>query len=287
MSQQSAVIYLYLAVSILSVTGILSKLIPADAISITQMRCTIALVGFLFFAMIFGRSLRLSKRADFAGVFVLAVLMGLHWMTFFHAMQVSTIVIGMLSFYSYPLITVIVEPFFSKKSWQLADIIAALIVTLGVAVLVVDFDGSAKANNAIAGVLWGVASAFFMALRNLIQKYRYAHISSGNLMFYQVAIIALVSLPLLKVETVSHFVLNDWLLVLALGLGVTAGGHTLLVACLKQLPAKTVALIGCMQPVIAAFIGWLVIAEVPSPQVYVGGAIILGVALFEGWKIKN
>ena len=69
-----------------------------------------------------------------------------------------------------------------------------------------------------------------------------------------------------------------------LGFFVTTLGHTLFVVALKGLPAKSVAMINCGQPVIGIILGWLVLGEEPSWQVYVGGTIILSVALFESWQ---
>lgn len=284
MQAKSAIFTLYGAVAVMAFTGFFSKVIPADAASITQLRCGVALVGIFFFSLFLGRSLRLSSKKDALGVLILGVLMGLHWAAFFHSMQVSTIAIGMLSFYSYPLITVLMEPLFDKKGWHRADLFAGIIVTIGVIVLVIDFEGNKATGNYLLGASWGVLSAILMAVRNLFQKYHFAHISSSNLMFYQVLVIAVLGIPFVNYPVVSAFEIKDWAYLIALGLMVTAGGHTLLVLSLKHLPAKTVAMIGCSQPVLAVAIGWIALGEAPTLQVYIGGSIILAVALYESWR---
>ena len=74
---------------------------------------------------------------------------------------------------------------------------------------------------------------------------------------------------------------RDYLLLLLLGVFTTAGAHTLLIAALKRLPAKTVAMLGCMQPVIGACFAWLILDEHISLFVAIGGAVILAVATYE------
>ena len=73
----------------------------------------------------------------------------------------------------------------------------------------------------------------------------------------------------------------DWFKVVLLGILSTAGAHTLLVFCMKQLPVKSVALISCMQPVIAALLAWYIIKETPGASVVIGGGIVLSVSVYE------
>ena len=74
---------------------------------------------------------------------------------------------------------------------------------------------------------------------------------------------------------------------LLLGILCTAGAHTFYAASLKRLPAKSVALIGCLQPVLATLFAWLVIQETPQLNVLFGGAIILGVAAYESARKRS
>jgi len=45
-------------------------------------------------------------------------------------------------------------------------------------------------------------------------------------------------------------------------------------------------LIGCLQPLIASVLAWLVMSEMPQLNVAIGGLIILSVAMYESVK-KN
>ncbi len=108
---------LYIAVFLLSLNGLFAKLIPLDALSITQLRSVIAVFGFLAFGLVRKRKLRVKNlKQQFGVAFLGGLLLGLHWITFFHAMQVSTVAIGMLSLFSFPIMTILLEPLFNKKN---------------------------------------------------------------------------------------------------------------------------------------------------------------------------
>jgi len=107
---------LYIAVFLLSLNGLFAKLIPLDALSITQLRSVIAVFGFLAFGLVRKRKLRVKNLKQQFGVAFLGLLLGLHWITFFHAMQVSTVAIGMLSLFSFPIMTILLELYLTKNA---------------------------------------------------------------------------------------------------------------------------------------------------------------------------
>ena len=143
-------------------------------------------------------------------------------------------------------------------------------------------------NAALQGALWGLVSAFFFSIRNILQKYRYAHIPSGTLMFHQVVIVALSLLFFIDFPKVANLTLNNWALIIALGLLCSAGAHTLLALSLKGLPAKSVALISCLQPVIGSSLAWIILQESISLPVFIGGSVVISVAAFESyWQARK
>jgi drug/metabolite transporter (DMT)-like permease len=271
---------LYLAIFLLALTGLFAKLIPLDAISIIQLRGMVAAVCLALFALLQNRSFRLSGARTYAGVYALGLLLGLHWVTFFHAMQISSVAVGMLSLFSFPMITILLEPLFSRQRMKSGDIVAGVIMLTGLAVMVgqglTDFQG-----QVIQGVLWGVFSAVLFALRNLFQKYYFNNATSDSLMFHQVVAVGLMLAVFVDYPQVRALAPVDFIKLALLGILSTAGAHTLLVYSMKQLPVKSVALISCLQPVIAALLAWYVIKEIPNLSVLIGGGIVLSVAAYE------
>ena len=289
-SERSGLLYLYSAVLLLSLTGLFSKVIPLDATTITQHRSLIAAVIFVGIFCIQGKAIFLSGRKQLFGVYALGVIMGIHWITYFHAMQVSTVAIGMLSLFSYPVITVLIEPFFNHKRPQWIDVLSATVVFVGVIVMVSEelffSENPSETSGFLLGAAWGVFSAVCFSVRNTVQKYYFAQVPSSSLMFHQVLLITIMLLPYADfqasydaiVDSPGFFVL---ILLVLLALLPTVIGHTMLSLSLKKLPAKSVAIISCMQPVFGAFFAWQFLDERPSVYVMVGGAIILSVAVNE------
>lgn len=274
---------LYLAVFLLALNGLFAKLIPLDATSITQLRSVLAGCTLLLVALLSRRRFLLDSARDYIGVYLIGVVLGLHWISFFHSMQVSTVAIGMLSLFTYPVITVLIEPFFTKQKLQTVDLLAGIVVLIGVFVMVKD-DLQTFDNAAVQGVFWGVISAFLFAMRNLLQKYYYPAVSSDRLMLHQVIAISFMLLLFIDYPAVGDLSRDDWLTLLLLGMVSTAMGHTLLSYSLKHLPAKSIAMISCLQPIFATLFAWLLLQETPAVSVLTGGAIIVSVALYESVK---
>lgn len=271
---------LYLAIFLLALTGLFAKLIPLNAISIIQLRGIVATVCLALFSLLQKRSLRLTGARTYAGVYALGLLLGLHWVTFFHAMQVSSVAVGMLSLFSFPMITIMLEPLFARQRMKAGDFVAGLIMLAGL-VIMVGQDVTDLRGQVMQGVAWGVFSAVLFALRNLFQKYHFNHVTSDSLMFHQVVAVGLMLAIFVDYPQVRALDPMDLLKLVLLGILSTAGAHTLLVFSMKQLPVKSVALISCLQPVIAILLAWFVIKETPGVPVLIGGGIVLSVAAYE------
>ena len=271
---------LYVAVFLLALNGLFSKIIPLDATSITQLRSALAAMTLLLFALLGKRQYRLDNMQQYLGIYAIGAVLGLHWVAFFHAMQVSTVAIGMLSLFTYPMITVLLEPFYSKQKLLLSDIVASLVVLLGVFMMLKD-DMHSFDSDIVQGVFWGVISAFLFALRNLLQKYYYPQVSADRLMMHQVIAISIMLVLFVEYPAVTNLTSNDWLVLVLLGVISTATGHTLLSYSLKHLPAKSIAMISCLQPLLATLFAWFLLSEEPAPSVLIGGVIIISVALYE------
>lgn len=271
---------LYLSIFLLALTGLFAKLIPLDATAIIQLRSMVAALGLAGFIFLQKRSFKLNRGRTYFGVYGLGVLLGLHWVTFFHAMQVSTVAVGMLAMFTFPVVTILIEPFFTGHKLKRGDLLAGLMVVSGLTIMV-GSDLTDLNRPVTMGVLSGTVSAVLFALRNLLQKYRFAGETSDSLMLHQVIAVGLMLAAFVEWPRVGALDGISMLKIVLLGIFSTATAHTLLVFSLKQLPAKTVALIQCLQPLVATLLAWLVVGEVPGLSVMIGGSLILAVAAYE------
>jgi drug/metabolite transporter (DMT)-like permease len=274
---------IYLATFLLAINGVLCKSIDLDAVSITALRCAIALVALLAFAYWHAQPWGYASPKRRALVVFLGLLMGLHWACFFQAIQVSTVAIGILAHFSAPVVTVLLEPLLDRRWPLFSDLLAALGVLVGLAIMVPHWSLD---SQMLWGILFGLCSALAMACRNVFQRRWLQGESSTQGMVVQVAVAALLCAPFTAVDQALALPGVQWVYILLLGLISTALAHTLVVVSLQQLSAKTVGLISCFQPPLAIAMGWLFLAETPSLRTCVGGALILGCAGYEAWRVR-
>lgn len=276
-SARRALITLYLSAFMMGATGIFSKTIHLPAWDITGYRTWIAAVLLFVWVWWRERKLALESSRDYWRIIFLGILLAVHWITFFHSMQVSSMSVGLLSLYAYPVITVFMEPFVKKTLLDWRDVITAFVVFVGVYFLIPEFDLN---NNITQGVLWGGLSALTFALRNLLLGYWFSGQSAARSMGYQVLIVALLMTPVIFLS--EHKPTNiDWWQLLCLGVVFTAFAHTLLGNSLRYLKAKTVALVACIQPVFGVIYDVVFLQTVPTHSTLIGGAIILAAAIYE------
>ena len=143
---------------------------------------------------------------------VSGLFFGDHLATYFYAMQVSSIGIAVVSLFTFPMITTLVEPFIHKRKPKLKHILLSFLVVIGVLVIVSE---SEVGESSILGVLLGITSSIFYSFRNLIVKYKLGTYQPIPLMFYHLLITFLLMLPLSElsfqsIEPIDYF----WILIL-------------------------------------------------------------------------
>jgi drug/metabolite transporter (DMT)-like permease len=192
-------------------------------------------------------------------------------------MQVSSIAVGIISLYTYPVITVFVEPFFHGQRPHIKDIVSAIVVLFGIYLLVPEFS---IGNQTAIGVFWGVLSAFLFATRNIIHGRYFKAYPARHALFYQTMAVIIILIPF-SAEVVPEVSQTQWLQLIVLGIFFTALPHTLFAHSLLHLKAKTASLVGCMQVVYGALFAALFLAEIPSWTTIVGGLIVISAAAYE------
>lgn len=268
------------AVLIFGLTALFSKLIPLSALEITLLRSIFAvlIIGVIFFWQ--GRLLRLASLKDYSLVLLLGVLLALHWVTYFHAMQISSIAVGVIALYTFPVMTVFLEPLFHGENPHIKDVISALTVLFGIYLLVPEFSFN---NQTTQGILWGVLSALFFSLRNIVQGHYFKGYTARHSLFYQTLVTFIVLLPF-SFNVIPEVTNIQWIQLLVLGIFFTALPHTLFAFSLLNLKAKSVSLIACVQVVYATIFAALLLNEWPQLSTVIGGLIVVSAAMYESYS---
>jgi drug/metabolite transporter (DMT)-like permease len=193
-------------------------------------------------------------------------------------MQVSTIAIGMLSLFTYPVFTAIFEPFFDGKKVEPFSLLLTLFAFVGLAAMIPSFDWN---DSGFQGVMWGLVSAVLYSLRNILTKQMHVHYSSAHLLSLQLLAAAVILLPFAEglVEMIST---PQYLLYQVIMAGVfTAFAHTLWIRSFSQLPVVTAGIFSTISPFYGILSAWFFLGEVPPEKIWFGGGIILFCAIME------
>ena len=192
-------------------------------------------------------------------------------------MQVSSVAVGIVSMFTFPVITVFIEPLIKGSKIHLIDILMAAIVLFGVSLIVPEFSLS---NTITAGVAFGVLSGFAVAVRNIIVSQWLNQYSAFTIMAFHGLVSAIVLLPFatVSVASISSY---EWFLLILLGTVFTAIPHTQKTYALLYKSAKTVSMVISLQVVYAAIFAYLLLGEHVELHTLIGGSLILFAALFE------
>ncbi|GAA59567.1 permease [Pseudoalteromonas sp. BSi20652] len=282
-AQQQSLLYLHIAVLLFGGTALFAKLINLNAIDITVYRTAVAGMAILFMLYLQKKPIKLNRPKDYLIVLLLGVAVGIHWVTYFAGMQMAGITVGMLAFFSYPVVTVFLEPLFNKSKPKAKDILSAAVVVLGIYLLV---PSANLGDDVTLGIAMGVFSGLFFALRNITHKRYFSQYSGPQTMFYQtlvasIMLCAFIEVPIYEVSN------KDLTLILIAGIIFTATPHSLFAASLKHLSAATAGLIACLQPLYGTLLAIIIIHERPSLMTIIGGILIVSAACFETWSITQ
>ncbi len=268
---------LHVGMLVLGGTALFAKLIDLPALDITAWRSVFAAAALLLLLLVTGLDFRLRRWRDYAVVAGLGVLFALHWVTYFHAMQVSTIAVGIVALFTFPVITVFLEPLVQGGRPRRADIAGALLALFGVYLMVPGFSLDSEVT---LGVCWGVVSAVLYATRNVLQRQYFRHYPGKVAIFWQILVVWLLTMPFTSGEALS-LGWPQWALIILLGVVFTALPHTLFANSLRHFQATTVSLINCLQVFYAVALAAVVLHEIPELTTVAGGLLIIGAAVWE------
>ena len=265
-----------------STSGALGRYIALPVPVTIGLRALLALLFLLLYCKFKGISLKIEK-AHILPVLASGLLMGLHWLTYFYALKLSNVAIGMISLFSYPILTALLEPLLLKTKLQKAHFLLGILVLLGIYFLVPSFDLENKYTLAI-GI--GTLSALFYALRNLLLKTKVASYNGSMLMCYQMAVVAVLLLPFYFAVSVEE-IIGEWQGIMLLALVTTAIGHTLFLNSFKYFSISTVSILSSVQPVFGILIGIAFLSEIPTLNTIIGGVIILSSVVIESVRASR
>ena len=273
---------LNLAVFFISTSGVLGRYINLPSPITIGLRALLACLVLFLFCKWKKANLHLRGK-DRKTIFVSGILLGLHWTTYFYALQLSNVAIGMLSLFTFPVITAILEPIILKTKILKVHLFLSSVVLVGIYFLVPDFS---LQNDQFRAVGFGLLSAFCYALRNISMKSKIKHYDGSVLMVYQLLVIIVFWSPCFFLLDASNLITYLPATIL-LAILTTAFGHTLFLYSLKNFSTTTASIISCTQPIYGILIALIILGEVPKPETIIGGFIIISTVLVESIRLRQ
>jgi len=274
--------WLNLSFLFISTSGALGKWIDLPPEQIIFWRSLFSIPFLLLFLWTTKQSIKISFQWN-ASTLLAGVLMGSHWVTYFYALQWSNVAVGMLSLFTFPVITAFLEPLFFNTRFNKKHIFLGGLTLLGIYFLVPSFDLAKTHGPAIA---LGVFSALCYAIRNILIKKARTSGNGSQQMLAQVVIIALCFVPFLSQETLS---MNQdfWPALVFLALFTTVIGHSMFLFSLTRFSVTSASIAASIQPLYGILIAYFFLNEIPHWGTYIGGALIVFAVLMEGLSSKE
>jgi drug/metabolite transporter (DMT)-like permease len=278
------ILHLHAAALLFGGTALFSKILPYNAVDIIAFRTLVCGIVVGAIALLFKQGLLVKNLKRLVLLVFCSLLFTVHWTAYFQAMQLSSVAIGIISMFTFPVMTVFLEPLIKNTKLHAVDILMAILVIVGVFFMVPTLSLN---NDITAGVAFGLLSALAVSIRNIVvSKYLSQHISAFTIMTYHSFISAAVLLPFISIN-IGDITGTNWLLVILLGSIFTAIPHTQKTYALKHASAKTVSMIVSLQVVYASLFAFLLLNEKLELTTIIGGSLILFAAFYESVWAKH
>ena len=214
MYRTHGLISIHLAVLLFGVAGLFGKLLSLPPSLIVFGRTLFASIALILVLPILKIRIRINSGKNVLGFVLMGAILAVHWVAFFHSIQISTVAIGLLTFSSFPIFVTFLEPLFFDERVRAIDILISVLVFIGLVLVIPKFDLS---NNLTLGVLWGTFSGFTFAVLSILNRKYVTDYPALTIALYQDAVACLILLPFVMSSALS---VSTWELSQLLLLGV-------------------------------------------------------------------
>lgn len=275
-------LHLHFLVIIAGFTAILGELITIGALELVWYRMAMAGILMFIYIKVIRLNIKVSKKA-LLQFFVAGIIIALHWITFFEAINQANVSITLAMFSSGAFFASLIEPVFFKRRILGYEIIFGIIVILGVFLITSSEMG--YINGIVLGLLSALLSTLFAVINGLfIEKHNATVIS-----FYEfvsgVFFITVFILLTGKSFNAEFFMLSnsDWVYLFILASVCTAYAFIGSVDIMRYISPFTVILSYNLEPIYGIVIAILLFpdTEKMSPQFYLGAILIMVTVVFD------
>ncbi len=276
---------IHLAVFLFGFAGLFGKFLSCSPFIIVLGRTFFAAITlFVYAKMLSGTRLGKLDKTSLFFLILQGILLAGHWVTFFLAIQISSVAVGLVTFSSFPLFVTFMEPFFFKEPLKMRDIATALAVFAGILLVIPDINLS---NNVTLGGFYGIISGLTFAVLTLVNR-RNARLSDPiAVAFYQNLFAALFLFFPVLILNIAAPEAADLPTLILLGVVFTAMAHTFFIQALTKIRAQTASVIAALEPVYGIVLAFFLLNEIPRVRTLAGGVVIIGASIAAGFYSRD
>jgi drug/metabolite transporter (DMT)-like permease len=271
---RAALFALHVSVALFGFAALFGKWIALPATVIVLGRTAIAAAALVVVA---GARSQPVGKPD-AALAMNGTILALHWVSFFAAIQIANVAVGLLGYASFPVFVLLLEGRLLKRGASRGGYLTALLACAGLVLLVPDFSWSDRATRGLAlGLVSGFTFAWLTVRnRRLVGDHRPVRLALWQNVFAAGCLLPIVAIA----DGASAWPTWPQLgLLVVLGVACTALAHTLFIASMRRIPAHSASVVAALEPVYGVALAALLLHEIPNGRTIVGGALIIAGAL--------
>ena len=283
-------IHLHFLVFIAGFTAILGELIVNPSEIIVWHRMLIASILTAFFMLITKRSFKINLKL-LLKYSVLGLIIALHWITFFEAIEQSNISLTLAMFSTAAFFTSILEPLLFKRKVIIYEVVLGCVVIAGVSII---FKSEFKY---LYGIILGIFSALFASLFSVLNGIMIKNDNAIKISFYEfISGVIFITIYIFFSSDLSDLYIDDflslnYLYIFLLGTICTAYAFIASVYLLKFISPYSVVLTYNLEPIYGIILALIFFgnAEKMSFSFYLGLFLILASVIINMYvkKINN
>jgi len=257
--------------------SILVREVPLPALTLVFWR--VFLGALAVGAVMLARGERGVFRAPGWATAALGLVLGVHWICYFAAIQHTSVASANLITYANPIVIAAFAP--ALLGERLTGVtLGALVASVAGIVLIAVFGPSSGSGAVHAGglLLAGLAAVSYAAMILGMKRWS-GREDPVRVVFWQAAVAAIALLPA-AVPTLHHSLdARQWGYLVLLGFVLTGVSGLIFVSAIRWVPATSVGILAYMEPVSAALLAALLLGETLTWSIAVGGATIVAAGI--------
>lgn len=281
-NNKKSLLFVHIAIALFGSSSLFGKLINQPAFVIVSGRVLFSVILMFIIFKLRKISLSLGDRTNYLKVVLLGIILAVHWFFFYHAIQISTVTIVLLTFSTCPIFATFIEPMvFREEKLEKINVIIACVAFFGIIIVVPKLDvGSSMLQGFIEGILSGLTFALVSVLeRKYVKEFKGVVIS-----FYEQLVVFIVLLPLCIAVGLNPVSKSDIFYILLFATVFTLVSRYFYINGLKGVSAQTAGVISCLEPVYGIILAFIILGEVPTVKEIIGGLIIMGAAVYSSMR---